>query len=173
MSKFVLDSSYEAIFGHLPLKSSVTSFHWASSSGLIMVRCNSDGLHRRQHGAGSLQPNVTFIKQCYPAAAFESLGLTKSTAERLRSHWLKRTDGSLLDVCEFVIQSMRGRVPQVYLVGLGTLPNFAEDLGITAELLQLAVSLFSNDEGDVHVMPVMVWLESAIRIYWEKFLGDN
>lgn len=120
------------------------------------MRFDSDGLHRRQHHAGGLQANVTLTKQCYPAVALGSLGLTKSTAERLRSLWLKRTDGSHENICEFVVQSLRGRVPQVYLIGLGTISSSAEDLGITAELLQLAVDLFSNDEGGVHVMPVMV-----------------
>lgn len=138
-----------------------------------MMRFESDGLHRCQHHAGGLQANVTLTKQCCPAVALGSLGLTKSTTERLRSLWLKRTDGSHENICEFVIQSLRGRVPQVYLIGLGTISSFAEDLGITAELLQLAVDLFSNDEGGVHVMPVMVWLELAIRIYWEKLLGDD
>lgn len=80
---------------------------------------NSYRLHREQPGAGSLQANATLTNQYYSAAAFDFLGLTKSTAERLRSLWLKQTDDSLANVCEFFIQSMRDMVPQISLVGPG------------------------------------------------------
>lgn len=107
-------------------------------------------------------------------------------AARLHSLWENRSDDDndrYDNICEFVIQYMQERVfaetfdpegnhlpvPHLYLSGLGKPANFAGSLGVTGELLQLAIDMFQGSHDRHYVMPTKVWLERAIRIQWNTF----
>ena len=132
--------------------------------------------HRHQPTRTLESPAPTYTKQDYSTAAFESLGLTDTAVERVQSLWLREADRPHGSIVEFVMQHMQERahlVPEMYLIGLGALPHFAETLGVTGELLQLAVDLFLNEQCESRVMPTMLWLETAIMVRWDSFVGDS